>query len=117
VAEAIAYYDEMVDDYEKQRAEKMNGEKCEICETPLYSDPGPQELGIYLHARRYACEDGKWSYETPLPDWALPPPDMDGPSECTPDTDPLAIDLSRLGLNGDGTRPTVDNTLSATPIS
>jgi tRNA pseudouridine synthase 9 len=91
VAEAVAYHDEMVDEYNKRKAEKMTGELCGICATPLYSDPGPHELGIYLHARRYACEDGKWSYETPLPAWALPPPGVIGPMEPTAETDPLAL--------------------------
>ncbi|KAI9890079.1 MAG: hypothetical protein M1814_004478 [Vezdaea aestivalis] len=89
VAEAVAYHDEMVDDYNKRKAEKMTGEICDVCATPLYSDPGMHELGIYLHARKYAHEDGSWSYETNLPDWALPPSGTDGPTETTQDTDPL----------------------------
>ena len=91
VAEAQAYHDEMIEEYNKKKAEKMTGQLCEICDTPLYSDPGIHELGIYLHAKRYACDQGKWAYETPLPDWALPPPGMDGPVEVTKDTEPLAI--------------------------
>ena len=73
VAEAVAYHDELVGRYEKAKAEKMTGEVCNICDTPLYSDPGPHEMGIYLHAKRYECQDGKWAYESALPDWALPP--------------------------------------------
>ena len=93
VAEAMAYHDEMMEEYNKNKAEKMTGHLCEICDTPLYSDPGAHELGIYLHARRYACEEGKWEYETPLPDWALPPLElgMAGPREVTKETDPLHI--------------------------
>ncbi len=91
VAEAMAYHDEMMEEYNKKKAEKMTGYLCEICDTPLYSDPGAHELGIYLHARRYACEEGKWEYETPLPDWALPPQGMAGPKEVTNETDPLHI--------------------------
>ena len=91
VAEAQAYHDEMIEEYNKKKAEKMTGLLCEICHTPLYSDPGVHELGIYLHAKRYACDRGDWAYETPLPDWALPPPGMDGPVEVTKDTEPLAI--------------------------
>lgn len=72
-AEAVAWHDEMVDDYQKRKAEKMTGEKCAVCGTDLYSDPGPQELGIYLHARKYACVEGKWSYETEFPAWANDP--------------------------------------------
>lgn len=91
VAEAMAYHDEMMEEYNKKKAEKMTGHLCDICDTPLYSDPGAHELGIYLHARRYACEEGKWDYETPLPDWALPPPGMAGPTKVTKETDPLQV--------------------------
>ncbi|KAF1847006.1 DRAP deaminase [Cucurbitaria berberidis CBS 394.84] len=110
VADAVAYHDEMVDAYEKKKAERMTGENCKICDTPLYSDPGAHELGIYLHARRYRCEEGKWDYETGLPDWALPPPGYEGPTESTKESDPLAIDLKKLGLDDEddekvGTKP------------
>lgn len=98
VAEAVAYHDEMVDSYNKRKAEKMTGESCEVCDTPLYSDPGAHELGIYLHAKRYADMKGTWSYETGLPAWALPPEGMEGPREATKETDPLALDLGRLGI-------------------
>ncbi|MCJ1465761.1 hypothetical protein MMC07_004380 [Pseudocyphellaria aurata] len=91
VAESLAYHDEMIEEYNKKKAEKMTGQFCEICDTPLYSDPGVHELGIYLHAKRYACEEGEWEYETPLPEWALPPPGMVGPTGVTADTDPLAL--------------------------
>jgi len=67
VADALAYHDEMMEDYNKRKSEKMTGELCDVCATPLYSDPGVHEMGIYLHARRYACQEGTWSYETELP--------------------------------------------------
>ena len=73
VAEAKAYHEELMEEYNKKKAEKMSGEFCEICDTPLYTDPGPHELGIYLHARKYECAEGNWSYETDIPAWALPP--------------------------------------------
>jgi tRNA pseudouridine32 synthase len=98
VAEAVAYHDELVDRYEKGKAEKMTGEVCPLCDTPLYSDPGPHELGIYLHARRYSCEEGKWTYETPLPDWALSPPGMIGPVEPTATIEPLTAELEKIDL-------------------
>lgn len=91
VAEAVAYHDEMMEEYNKRKAEKMTGQVCEICATPLYSDPGIHELGIYLHAKRYACADGKWEYETPLPEWALPPAGMVGPVKATEETDPISV--------------------------
>ena len=90
-AEAMAYHDEMMEEYNKQKAEKMTGQLCDICATPLYSDPGPHELGIYLHAKRYASAEGEWAYETPLPEWALPPPGMTGPVEATEESDPIAV--------------------------
>ncbi|EMC98188.1 hypothetical protein BAUCODRAFT_574268 [Baudoinia panamericana UAMH 10762] len=101
VAEAVAYEDEMIEEYNKKKAEKMTGESCDICQTPLYSDPGPHELGIYLHAMKYASADGSWSYETPLPNWALPPPGFAGPLGATPESDPLAADLKRLDVVDD----------------
>ena len=102
-AEAVAYHDEMMEEYNKRKAEKMTGQVCEICNTPLYSDPGIHELGIYLHAKRYACSDGKWEYETPLPEWALPPAGMVGPVEVTKETDPMSVvdKLDNLKLPSD----------------
>ncbi|KAI4210031.1 MAG: hypothetical protein LQ351_007081 [Letrouitia transgressa] len=91
VAEALAYHDDMMEEYNKRKAEKMTGERCDLCDTPLYSDPGTHELGIYLHAKRYACQEGGWEYESPLPDWALPPAGMSGPTETTQETDPLEL--------------------------
>ncbi|KAI1162981.1 pseudouridine synthase [Nemania serpens] len=79
VADAVAYHDEMVDQYYKKKAEKMSGELCETCDTPLYTDPGEQELSLYLHSLRYEDAGGSWSYVSPLPDWALPPPGFAGP--------------------------------------
>ena len=85
-AEAMAYHDEMMDDYNKRKAEKLTGQVCEVCDTPLYSDPGTHELGIYLHAKRYADADGGWSYETEMPAWALHPEGMEEPVEAADDT-------------------------------
>jgi tRNA pseudouridine synthase 9 len=81
VADAVAYHDEMVDQYYKKKAEKMSGELCEICDTPLYTDPGAQELSLWLHSLRYEDAGGNWSYVSPLPDWALPPSGFAGPTE------------------------------------
>lgn len=80
VADAVAYYDEMVDKYYEKKAEKMSGEVCEQCNTPLYTDPGAQELSLWLHSLRYEDAGGAWSYVSPLPRWALPPQGMDGPT-------------------------------------
>ncbi|KAI0108243.1 pseudouridine synthase [Daldinia grandis] len=81
VADAVAYHDEMVDEYYKRKAEKMSGELCKICDTPLYTDPGLQELSLWLHSLRYEDAGGEWSYVSPLPSWALPPSGMSGPTE------------------------------------
>lgn len=81
VAEAIAYYDEVIDEYEKKRAEKMSGQICDICKTPLYTDPGPHELSLWLHSLRYEDKGGAWKYVSPLPVWALPPEGKSGPTE------------------------------------
>ena len=72
VADAVAYHDDMVDQYNARKAEKLTGHLCKVCGTELYSDPGPHELGIYLHARKYECEQDGWTYETGYPDWAQP---------------------------------------------
>lgn len=102
VAEAMAYHDELVDEYTKRKAEKMTGLLCPVCDTPLYSDPGPHEMGIYLHAKRYADMGGTWAYETALPAWALPPEGKEGPTETTEDNDPvpLAEKLRELEIEG-----------------
>lgn len=81
VADAVSYHDEMVEDYNRKKAEKMSGELCDVCDTPLYTDPGAHELGIYLHALRYEDMGGSWSYKSPLPEWALPPAGFEGPRE------------------------------------
>jgi tRNA pseudouridine synthase 9 len=94
VAEAMAYHDEMMEEYNKKKAEKMTGELCDVCHTPLYSDPGLHELGIYLHAKRYACDSGGWAYETGLPEWALPPKGMEGPVEVTEEEEEDLVGLA-----------------------
>ncbi|KAH7313852.1 pseudouridine synthase [Stachybotrys elegans] len=80
VADAVVYYDKMVDQYEKKRAEKLTGEVCAECGTPLYSDPGDHELSLWLHSLRYEDAFGTWSYTSPLPKWALPPEGVSGPT-------------------------------------
>ena len=97
-ADAVAYHDEMVEEYNKRKAEKQTGEKCDVCGTLLYSDPGIHELGIYLHALRYRHEDGDWDYRTDLPEWSLPPEGMQGPTRLTEETDPLASKVAEMRL-------------------
>ena len=111
VADAVAYRGEIGERYEKRRAEKMSGEVCAVCDTELYSDPGVHELGIYLHALRYADREGRWCYETGLPAWARPPDGVDGESEeellrrvraLGEECDGLVEEFERLDVNGDG---------------
>ncbi|KKA29768.1 hypothetical protein TD95_004914 [Thielaviopsis punctulata] len=80
-ADAVAYHDEMLENYEKRRAEKLSGETCDQCGTELFTDPGDQELSVWLHSLRYADAGGAWGYTTPLPKWALPPDGIEGPTE------------------------------------
>ena len=99
-ADTVAYYRELVDEYEERKAEKMTGQLCEVCQTPLYSDPGPQELGIYLHAKRYASGDGTWAYETELPEWALSP--GEGEEGAKERQDGIPSGCSAAGAGGAG---------------
>ncbi|KAG7697012.1 hypothetical protein KL930_002538 [Ogataea haglerorum] len=43
--------------------------RCEVCGFPNHVDPTPEELVIYLHARKYMVQ-GSWSYSVPDPGWA-----------------------------------------------
>jgi len=81
VAEAVAYHDEVVDQYHKKRAEKLSGESCEVCHSPMYTDPGEHELSLWLHSLRYEDAGGAWSYTSPLPGWAMPPAGSSGPTQ------------------------------------
>lgn len=55
----------------KEVGEKLTGEKCSGCLTELYTDPGPNDLDLWLHALKYYSIDNSnpWSYETCIPDW------------------------------------------------
>ncbi|RCK64980.1 Bifunctional protein RIB2 [Candida viswanathii] len=53
--------------------EVLLDELCPITGLPLYSDPGPNDLDLWLHAYKYAADDGSWSYKTQYPEWALEP--------------------------------------------
>jgi len=74
-------HDAAMADYCKRRGERLSGERCEVCDTELYTDPGPDELGIFLHALAYSDHAGHWKYRSKMPAWALPPEGMDGPTE------------------------------------
>lgn len=51
--------------------ERLSGKNCEICQLELYTDPGPNDLDLWLHAFLYASADESWSYLTEYPEWAL----------------------------------------------
>jgi tRNA pseudouridine synthase 9 len=70
-----------VDRYHQRKGEKLSGGICDVCETPLYTDPGPHELIIFLHAARYSDHACSWSYKSKLPSWAIPPEGLEGPTE------------------------------------
>jgi tRNA pseudouridine32 synthase / 2,5-diamino-6-(5-phospho-D-ribitylamino)-pyrimidin-4(3H)-one deaminase len=58
-------------DNSKEAGEKLTGGKCPDCLTELYTDPGQNDLDLWLHALKYYSidESKPWSYETSIPDW------------------------------------------------
>ncbi|KAL4975569.1 pseudouridine synthase [Aspergillus desertorum] len=83
VVEAIMTreHEAAVAEYQKRKGERLSGEKCGVCGTELYTDPGVHELGIFLHAVAYSDAHGEWSYRSKMPSWARPPKGVDGPTE------------------------------------
>ncbi|CAB4257205.1 similar to Saccharomyces cerevisiae YDL036C PUS9 Mitochondrial tRNA:pseudouridine synthase, catalyzes the formation of pseudouridine at position 32 in mitochondrial tRNAs [Maudiozyma barnettii] len=66
--------------YPNDNGEKLLNKQCEVCEAELYTEPGPNDLNLWLHAYRYESTTRdpttgklKWSYRTKFPDWALEP--------------------------------------------
>lgn len=53
--------------------EVLQKDSCEECATPCYSDPGPNDLDLWLHAYKYEAIDMLWSYLTEYPEWAIDP--------------------------------------------
>jgi len=73
-----------VEDYHKRKGERLSGEHCAVCDAPLYTDPGPHELGLFLHAIAYSSKTNEWKYRSKMPSWALPPEGLTGP-DTAPD--------------------------------
>jgi tRNA pseudouridine synthase 8/2,5-diamino-6-(5-phospho-D-ribitylamino)-pyrimidin-4(3H)-one deaminase len=56
---------------ESSSGELLLNKQCDVCDTELYSDPGPNDLELWLHAYKYSSVEDEWSYQTEFPDWAL----------------------------------------------
>jgi tRNA pseudouridine synthase 8/2,5-diamino-6-(5-phospho-D-ribitylamino)-pyrimidin-4(3H)-one deaminase len=54
-----------------EEGEVFTGEFCEVSGLPIYTDPGPNDLELWLHAYKYEAEDKSWSYKTQYPEWAV----------------------------------------------
>lgn len=57
----------------EEDGEVLSGETCSICQTNLYTDPGFNDLELWLHAYKYSAADNSWSYKTEYPEWAIEP--------------------------------------------
>lgn len=53
------------------QGEVLLNETCPTCDVQLFSDPGPNDLDLWLHALKYGSLDGAWTYETPVPYWVV----------------------------------------------
>jgi tRNA pseudouridine synthase 9 len=95
----VAFHSEIHGQFLSRKAERMTGETCPDCGTELYSDPGQHELGIYLHARRYECADGRWGFEGKWPKWAGDCPEgLEGGMAFR-----VKSNGEKVGLGGEGT--------------
>ncbi|KAM9925258.1 hypothetical protein OXX59_003992 [Metschnikowia pulcherrima] len=57
----------------QEDGEVLGNDECPECNVPLYTDPGPNDLDLWLHAYRYEAADKSWSYKVDYPEWALSP--------------------------------------------
>lgn len=57
----------------QEDGEVLSGIKCDMCQADLYTDPGPNDLDLWLHAYKYQAADKSWSYSTEIPEWAISP--------------------------------------------
>ncbi|CAI7635081.1 Pseudouridine synthase RluC/RluD [Penicillium manginii] len=102
------------EEYAKRKGERLSGAMCEVCGTELYTDPGPHELGLFLHAVAYGDLSGTWKYRSKMPNWGLPPNGLEGPSEV-PDWVPVPQDEEIV--HGHGTVPPAIGTEDDPPNS
>ncbi|KAK6462964.1 DRAP deaminase [Scheffersomyces coipomensis] len=51
--------------------EVLTGQICDVSGMPIYSDPGDNDLDLWLHAYKYEAADKSWAYKTEYPEWAL----------------------------------------------
>ncbi|KAK9448089.1 pseudouridine synthase [Limtongia smithiae] len=65
-----AAYEEIQEQHNAAKGEKLTGELCEICTAPLFYDPRQSDLEIWLHAQKYWSTEDNWTYETKMPSWA-----------------------------------------------
>ncbi|SCV04817.1 LAMI_0H19504g1_1 [Lachancea mirantina] len=97
--------------YPNSKGEVLAGERCQICETELYTDPGPNDLDLWLHAYCYEStefdenDQRLWSYKTTYPGWALEPhrkfmlQAIEEAQKCPPTT--TAFSVGAVLVNGD----------------
>ncbi|KAM9938241.1 hypothetical protein OXX80_002243 [Metschnikowia pulcherrima] len=57
----------------QEDGEVLGNDECPECNVPLYTDPGPNDLDLWLHAYKYEAADKSWSYKVDYPEWALSP--------------------------------------------
>lgn len=57
----------------QEDGEILSGDLCDICNAELYTDPGPNDLDLWLHAYKYEAADKSWSYKTEYPEWTTRP--------------------------------------------
>ncbi|QBM91114.1 diaminohydroxyphosphoribosylaminopyrimidine deaminase [Metschnikowia aff. pulcherrima] len=57
----------------QEDGEVLGNDECPECNVPLYTDPGPNDLDLWLHAYKYEAADKLWSYKVDYPEWALSP--------------------------------------------
>ncbi|CAI5759971.1 unnamed protein product [Candida verbasci] len=55
----------------EENGERLMEEICPITGLQLYSDPGPNDLDLWLHAYCYENKNGDWSYKTSFPEWSI----------------------------------------------